>query len=155
MIVGIDPGENTGIAVLDSGKITMVHTAKGLWEACTWIHENVPSGTRVRIEDPGKNKPVFMRKEESNDVLRGGQKALGAVRMALRRAQNVGQNKQTARHLVQWLDLKGYKVEAIRPTKFTGTKKNHKFITSLACARHLTKTNEHVRDAIMLVVGLG
>lgn len=154
MIVGIDPGQNTGIAVLSSGVITATHTAKGLWEACTWINENVPRGTKIRIEDPTQNKPVFIPKKEMYLIQRGGPNAVSTARIFMRRAQNVGQNKQTTLHLVEWMELKGYRVERVRPTKYTGTKKSHEYVTSLFCAKHLKRTNEHVRDAIMLVVGM-
>lgn len=153
MIVGIDPGENMGIAVMVGNKITETHTAKGLWEACAWISEHVPPSTLVRIEDPGQNRPVFMRKEEMAAIHRGGQQAASALRMAMKRAQNVGQNKQTTKHLIQWMQNNDYKVEAVRPTQHTGTKRSHEYITKIGCAKHLTRTNEHVRDAIMLVVG--
>lgn len=92
---------------------------------------------KVIIEDPGLNKPVFLKR---------GANTQGAMQ---RVAQNVGMNKAYAKLIIEYCEKYGIPYLAVKPTtkkwdddmfrKVTGIKK---------------KVSQHVRDAVKLVWGM-
>lgn len=90
----------------------------------------------VVIEDPAQNKPVFARKGVNPQAM-------------LKIAQNVGMVKAATELIVQYCERKGIAVEKVRPTKKSMTKLTaEKFKALTGCD---FKTNEHTRDAAMIV----
>ena len=133
--IGIDPGQNTGIA-LWNGKEIQFMKSMSFWDAIDLLDhyaETIPEATIV-IENPGLNKPVFHRKV--------GKKQLQRI------AQNVGMNKRDASLLIEYCKMKGFNIREVKPTTEKWDRKDLKMYTGIT-----KRTNEHVRDAVKLVYG--
>lgn len=153
ILIGVDPGSITGVCVWnpEREKIldmqSMSHIKFMEWVVTgKEVYDMV-----VAIENPNLNQPVFMTKEEK-DLIQGcgdfPAKDI-ALRILLRRAQNIGMNKQIAKTLMEFMESKGISFVPIRP--FRKKMDAEQF-------RNLTKwegrTNQHNRDAAILVFGL-
>lgn len=108
------------------------------WDCIEYLRvQGNPRTCKVIIEDPGLNKPVFLKR---------GANTHGAMQ---RVAQNVGMNKAYAKLIIEYCDKYGIPYLAVKPTtkkwdddmfrKVTGIKK---------------KVSQHVRDAVKLVWGM-
>lgn len=140
-LIGIDPGNNTGICLYDMKSKTVMSTITVRpWDVLEAIDDELKliglgrSNVRIYMEDPRQNRPTFER--DSN--LRGMRKI----------AQNVGSNKRDADWLEAILKRSGFEVQLVKPTTTKWTPRDLKIFTGLSI-----KTNEHVRDAIKLVYG--
>ena len=141
--IGVDAGVNTGLAIwVPAIKELSLHTTDfwGLWDIIE-SYEPVlyPFMTKVRIETPGRfmyarNKAQKLKREAE-----------------LKMATNYGGNIREAELIAARFSEKGFTVDRPRPTK-NHTKHNAKLFTQIT--GYPGQTNEHVRDAGMLVYGL-
>lgn len=142
--IGIDPGVNTGFAVYESKskKILELYTTDfwGCTGAINTLFERLGYGMVVVIEDPNLNKSIHWN--QIPDI-----KKLG-INGQCKFAQNVGMNKKEADLIIKYLKLKGIPHKAIKPT---ASKKDAIYVKRVT--GYKGSTNEHTRDAIMLVFG--
>lgn len=134
ILIGIDPGVNTGFAVWDKRKQKLIevkslgfHQAQ---EAVNNYHQKYGKGLFVRVED------ARLRKWFGNK----GREVL----------QGVGSVKRDSQLWSEFLQMKQIEHQMIHP--ITGaTKLNAERFKALTGWKE--RTNEHARDAAMLVVG--
>ena len=139
VLIGIDPGKYTGLAVIINGKLD-------LWTIDFWTtieqlhqHHNIyGDDLRVYIEDPNPNKPVFFRKGTKSKVMHNI-------------AQKVGSNKREASLLIEYCRLNGIKVFPQVPKKGSMTKLKADYFKRLTGCKG--RSSEHARDAAMLIFG--
>lgn len=99
-IVGIDPGSNaSGVAIYERGVLVALRMMT-LAELGVFIAKN---DCAYAIEDVSAIRPLYHRNDKGNR------------RVASRIAQNVGQVKQTGKHIIEMLDLHQRRYRAIRP----------------------------------------
>lgn len=145
MIFGIDPGVNTGFAVKFRNEDKFRELLKlTFWEAierlklyklqCDALNDDM----LVYIENPNLNPPTFDRGEGQN-------------RKRNRISQNVGMNKRDAQLIIDWLKKNNIPYYEIRPSKRSGVNVDHYKFKKLTGWQG--KTNQHMRDAGMLIVG--
>jgi hypothetical protein len=140
LLIGIDPGVNTGVCVY-STKYKSIHSILSLpihraLESVQWISNKYPKGViKVRFEDARLRKWIPRQKTESAE--KGRREGAGSVK----------------RDCKIWEDFLTYldvDFEMVPP-------KNNKTKVSAEYFKKLTgyegKTNEHSRDAAMLVIG--
>ncbi len=143
--IGIDPGRQTGIAEWNPHEQRFedhgFHTVD-FWGAIKFINDYIRAGCafKVVLENPNLNRPVFFPKPKP------GQKPIPEP-VKLKKAQDVGRNKEDAYLIQQYCELKGIECVEIRPAT---EKWNHKTFINLTKLSVKT-TNEHVRDAARLV----
>lgn len=142
IIIGIDGGNNIGIAVYDKGVITLKKIEK-ITEFYQFVSDlqlwQFDNEVKVYIEDVSKNKPNFKRIGKS----------IGEID---RRSQNVGMCKQRTKDIIEIIDSFGIARELIKVDKNSLTKLSHvQFCKLTGCT--LSKTNDHERDACMLIFG--
>lgn len=141
--IGIDTGTHTGVAIWVSGQFLLLETM-AIHKAMKVVSEYVQSGIEVvvRVEDP-RQRTWFGTERMSREQER-------------KKLQGVGSVKRDASIWDEFLsDLcktnKNIKYEMVAPkrnvTKLTG--ESFKAIT-----KWQSRTNEHNRDAAMLVYGL-
>ena len=141
--IGIDTGVNTGIAIWDSRKRTLLSVSsmkihKAMDEVKQWkgIAEATETKLIIRVEDP-RQRTWFgtenMSREEERDRLQG-----------------VGSVKRDASIWDAFLKDLGVEYEMVAP-KRNITKITHEYFCSITGWKK--RTNEHSRDAAMLVVG--
>jgi hypothetical protein len=148
---GIDGGTNNGFAIWNAtdAKFELIKTYL-FWDFIVELGANVKkylSGGKnelvVVIEDVNRNKPVFWRKGKDG-------KRLGELEM-LKIAQNVGGVKMVTRMITEYCERNNLRIVLIPPTKKSATKINaEKFFKITGYDK---QTNEHGRDAAMLVFG--
>lgn len=160
LVIGIDPGENNGVFYSVNGRLVKCETLD-FYSLIMRLDEikgfSEYNKKKIYIEDPNINKPVFLPTKMKQDIFKRKTNCLDgkpfkeqdlALRIAMRKAQNVGMNKQLAKLLIEFCKKKGFIVEMIRP----GNKK-----LSADEFRRLSgfkgSTNQHVRDAGMLILG--
>lgn len=140
VLIGIDPGESNGIADWRPDPKELRLYTKTFWDTYEFVTENYdPDQTVIYMENPGKNNPVFEKKNPKKKLSR---RAFG------RKAQNVGMNKQDANRLIQGFRRAGFVVMEIRPASKKWTAKEFTAYTGMDIT-----TNEHTRDAAKLVYG--
>ncbi len=136
--IGIDPGLNTGFAVWLVKEQTYDYLETlTFWDVLCQIEEDFdPDEVIIVLEDPAQNKPTFFHKATK-------------PRIREKISQDVGGNKREARLLADGLGRMGYRVKLVQP-------KQRKLSAAEFKARtgYERRTNEHVRDAGMLVHGL-
>lgn len=138
IFIGIDPGKRTGICVWDAKeKCVASLLTTGFWDAYRFIGSFPRETTTVVIETPNAKRVLYRRKD-----------ADGEGRGRERMAANVGSNRREAELLAEGLDLAGFTVERITPTRTKWTAYQLERLTGIT-----ERTNEHVRDAIRLVYG--
>lgn len=145
--IGIDPGKTTGFAlytVRGNNAQLMKVTSHDFWTVIGILQsitddeskEIHKGNVKIIIEDPNLNAPTFVRKGAN-------------VNQMMKIAQYVGMNKREASLIIQQCNILKLHVVPCRPK----TKKKDAFeftkITSW-----FPQTNEHGRDAAMLVYGL-
>ena len=147
IIIGIDPGEHTGIAILDQNKKFHLST-KTFWGAIE-ILNSYPAGTlKVYIEDPGQNKPVF---DHFKIPVEFSRKVGDKLNYIGRIAQNIGENKRMAKLLIEYCIVRGIEYYAMKPTRKSGTKLDIRLFQKYT--GFYGRCSEHARDAAMLIVG--
>ena len=140
--IGIDPGRNTGIAEWNPHEKKFEgFTTTDFW-GCIKLLGNYIRGNcefMVILENPNLNRPVFFPK---NIKLNEPQK--------LKKAQDVGRNKENAYLIQEFCKVKGIKCIEVRPTMKKWTNDTFMNLSKLG----LKQSNEHIRDAARLVWGL-
>lgn len=140
--IGIDGGNNIGIAIYNEGVMTLKKIEK-ITEFYTFIRATsilrISEKVIIYIEDVSKNKPNFKRIGKS----------IGEID---RRSQNVGMCKQRTKDIIEIIEFFNIVYELIKVDKNSLTKLSHvQFCKLTGCT--LAKTNEHERDACMLIFG--
>lgn len=148
IVIGIDPGQNTGFAVWDSFEKKFISLLTvSFWEAISLLQQ---AKTRediglcrleVVVEDVTQNKPIFMKENRSKSGVKGFSRI----------ASNVGMNKRDCQLLIQWCEVNGVKVVTVKPTKKSLTKLDAE--SFLKITKYSSSTSQHARDAGMLVFG--
>ena len=137
LVVGIDPGLETGWATYDVlyNEITEAVTTTfwGVWAKADLM--NVEQVLFV-VEDPARNRPVF----DHN---------VAGVAAREKIAQNVGGNKREARLLIEGLHLRGFCVVEVRPSTQKWSSNMFRGITG-----YDKRVSQHVRDAARLAWGV-
>ena len=135
LVVGIDPGIDTGYAVYDVlfNELTEAVTIS-FWEAWNKAALMNPAQVLYVVEDPAQNKPVWNRNLPKNANLKV--------------AQDVGGNKREARLMIKGLRRLGFVVDAVRPEGPKWTSRYFRGITG-----YEGRVSEHVRDAARLAWG--
>ncbi len=150
VLVGLDPGVETGLAVWSSTRGSLVHVTSGpFWHVhrvltalCEPAEEASPrwSGWRVAgvvIEDP-RQLPVYARHRGAG---RGERDRI---------ARSVGRIDRDVDLWAAWLTSVGYAVRLVEPTRRKKWDRDElRRITGWSAS-----TNEHGRDAARLVVGM-
>ena len=133
LYIGIDPGIVSGIAVWDSlnGWFDMIDSMAihELFDKLKFYHEFY--AVIVYIENPNTWVPFGGKSDPM-------------------RLQGAGAVKQTFKHILEFMEDKGID---FRPTKLQGTMKKVKSEYFKKLTGYQGKTNEHGRDAAMLVFG--
>lgn len=137
MIIGIDPGTKTGLAVSEGGKITAVYTLK-MYQALALVadyHKRMGDELSVIFEDARQRR--WLEKEKSVSEYRG--KLMGA-----------GSVKRDCVIWEEFLEGNGIHYHAQAPTKGATKWSEEQF-------RRITgyqgRTSNHGRDAALLVLG--
>lgn len=152
ILIGVDPGSITGVCVWDNERQRIADMKSmshiGFMEWVT-VNKDVYE-ILVVIEDPNLNQPVFMTNEEKKLIF-GKHKGESdtALRILLRRAQNIGMNKQIAKTLMEFMESKGIDYAPFRPYMKKMDAEQFKSYTKWP-----GRTNQHNRDAARLVYGL-
>lgn len=131
-VVGIDPGEATGLAVYDKGKLIALHTVKpGQLE--NWLAQNSP-GLVIFEDSRGTGKTFTAAKGRS-------------VAAALKIARNVGEIDRLCKDIEAMCKRMGIEAYGVTP-KGKGVKRNAEDFT------HITgwtkRSSQHARDAAMV-----
>lgn len=136
IVIGIDPGINCGIAIWNTKRkefdfISSCHIWV-LFDRINNHYEQHGSGLLIRIENPNTWVP-FKSITQNNSRLQGA----GAV-------------KQTYKHIIQYLDYHNIEYQNVRLQGSLKKLSSAKFKQITGWAE---PTNEHGRDAAMLVYG--
>lgn len=137
LVIGIDPGDNCGIAWKVGGSPMQVATKKLLpaMELLTkLVREHGIARTQIWIEDARQNKPAFHRKGASPAAM-------------LKIAQNVGAVKRDTGLLEQHCKTLGVNPMMVRPTTAKWTPAMMRAATGIA------RCSQHARDAAKLIAG--
>lgn len=140
IIIGIDCGVNTGICVWITETKTVRHIASVMihqaMKSVVYWNDNYPGGVKVRVEDARKRKWIPRQKNEKAE---------------LGRREGAGSVKRDAKIWEDFLNDIRVDYEMVAP-------KNNKTKVSACFFKKLTNysgpTNEHGRDAGMLVIGM-
>lgn len=134
LMIGIDPGKNTGIAICESGKIAKLYTSD-FWGAIEAIDTHPDAFIVIELPD---TKHVWHNKAKTK----------GAIQ---RTGVNVGSVIREAQLLRDYLVRNGREHITQKPTGIGKNMNADKF-------KRLTgwsgRTNEHMRDAAILCVGI-
>jgi hypothetical protein len=137
--IGIDPGVNTGYAVWDSAERAIISMrTTSFWDVVDELYRLDASSVNfhVHIEDPNGNKPVFGKKSASSPAT---MQKIG---------QNVGSNKREASLLITLCQRNSWVYTAHVPKKSKVKADEFKRLTGIS-----ERTSQHVRDAVLLVIG--
>jgi len=139
--IGIDPGVNTGYAVYDRTAHQIIDKGTlDFWRVYHWIgnQENYAEYV-VYIETPNSQRPMYDSVDGNSDI--------GRIRENM--SAKIGSNRREAALLADGIELLGFEVKRIRPTRTKWTAEQLKRNTRIT-----ERTNQHVRDAIALVWGI-
>ncbi len=127
MIIGIDPGQNTGIAMCDGGKLINLVTSN-FWGAIECI-DKYPLAFFI-VESPN-TKSVWHNRAKS-------------VKTIQRTGVNVGSCLREAELIIDYLNIKNVKYKSVHPSGKINA----------AMFKKITgfdgRTNQHTRDAGMM-----
>ena len=126
-VIGIDPGENTGIGICDDGVLVSLVTTN-FWGAINIIAEN-------------RDAFFIVEKPKTKHVWHKGAKARGAIE---RTAMNVGSVLEKASLMVDYLQRNGYRYKVSAPFGKVGVE------TFRLITKWEGKSNQHTRDAGMM-----
>ncbi len=137
-LVGLDPGEETGVALYDpkAGRLRFC-TSMSFWKAVQWFGTVAGPVAMVVIEDARK-LPIYGR----HDNVRG--------RRRDRLARNIGRVDRDTGLWVEYLERRGYRVLLARPSR----EQKWDAATFKRITHYQGRTNQHARDAGMLVFAL-
>lgn len=161
LVIGIDPGQQTGVAYALNGVIK-AHDTLDFYACIQKMFEirgykSEYDKIIVFMEDPNLNKPTFLPKDMKADIFRRPSPCLdgkplesqdSSLRIAMRKAQNVGMNKKEASLMMTFLQKMGFEVRTIRPQSKKLSADEVQRLTG-----YTKSTNQHTRDAIMLILG--
>jgi hypothetical protein len=143
LLIGIDPGIHTGFAVKRTDKNEFAELSTyTFWEAIDRIKfylSNFYPPTKIIIEDPNLNRPTFHSKVK-------GEKRRENI------SQKVGMNKRDAQLIIEYCELWGIEVHRVKPSKHSGVNLTHYHFQMMT--KYSGRTNQHMRDAGMLIWGL-
>lgn len=129
MIIGIDPGKVSGIAIAnDSGKLEFIFDG-GFWDVIRALEQNPTASVVVELPT-------------TKHVWHGSAKTKGAIQ---RTGVNVGSCLREAELIVEYLVINNYKHETRKPQG----KKNAEYFKRIT--GWSGKTNQHMRDAALLI----
>lgn len=128
MIIGIDPGKSTGIAIYHGGKLTGLKTIRP-----HHLKEHISGASRVIFEDSRLQSHLFTSNQNRA--------------VALKMARNVGEIDAWCALITSICDDLGIPAHGISP-KAKGAKLRHDAFAKLT--GWTGKTNEHMRDAAMV-----
>ncbi len=141
ILIGIDPPKGYAVWNTELKYISQIRTLD-FWGIIDDLHRVAeaprPEDFKVYIEAPQENKPVWIRKGQS-------------PQMMSKIAQNVGENKGASKLIIEYMKLHDIEYEAVKPTKNSMTKLPIKQFQAITGWKH--RTSEHGRDAAMLVFG--
>lgn len=148
-IIGIDPGTETGVCVINKFNDNLVTKTLDFWEAYFFVTEQPKETTLVICENGGLIAHSFNRadlKVRERLIAETGQGNETAERHAQDRAsRNIGAANQEAKLLISGLARSGFFVLQVKPAKQKWSHQDQVDFTGIT-ARH----NQHVRDAIRL-----
>jgi hypothetical protein len=148
-LIGIDPGVSTGICLYDrdSKRICELKTTD-FWNGFDWVLENAaPGTTEIIIEAPVKSA-MYARQE--------GNAAKGGKGYGNRMMSNAASNAREAELLADGLERANFKVHRVRPKRHKSADGSSGKISAAEIKEETgyeASTNQHTRDAIMLVYG--
>lgn len=136
LVIGIDPGAQTGYAVFDVllSELTEARTMT-FWEVVERAKELSPRLTYFVVEDPAQNRPVFLHGQPT-------------APQRERIAQNVGMNKREATLLIEGLHRLGFSVVRVKPTEEKWSSNMFRGVTG-----YDKRVSQHARDAARLCFG--
>jgi len=138
VLVGIDCGTTTGLAVMKRATRDLILHTSDFWNTYDFIVEKfTPTQVGIFIESPQHIKPSFRRSKN--------------IRKEKKIAQNVGGVKRETELLIEGIRRAGYLVAEVVPKK---TKLTHEQFLTLTGYNKTKTTNQHCRDAAMLIYGL-
>lgn len=147
ILVGIDPGANTGFAIWNKSEQKFINILTlSFWEAITHLkelrtrHHLGLEKLEVFIEDVTQNKPIFHKDNRP----KSGQ-------AHDRISSNVGMNKRDCQLIIEWCQINDVKLTKVRPTKKSFTKLSKEEFKKITGYEGMI--SEHARDAAMLVFG--
>lgn len=149
--IGIDAGKKTGFAIWDSKKKKFEEiSTTDFWGVIERIRlldeEHGIENLKFRVEDPSQNKAIHWNQKDLSRYKSGSRQELNA---ACKIAQSVGSNKREATLILDFLEKIKANYRGVKPTTRKTDAKRFKNYTGWT-----GKTNEHNRDAAMLVLGL-
>ena len=138
--VGIDSGKTTGVASWDTKEKKFTRLWSGtIWQAVAYLHPAMsPTNTKIIIELPGR----FVYGKHTKRKL--------SQKVFINMATKFGGTRREAEILRDWLKELGYEVETRQPT---GRKLTHDVFCGITGWNPNKPTNQHKRDAAMLVWG--
>ncbi len=137
-LVGLDPGEQTGLALYDpmAGRLRFC-TSMSFWKAVQWFGTVAGPVAVVVIEDARK-LPVYGR----HRAVRGARRD--------KLARNIGRIDRDTQLWLEYLTGRGYRVVLSHPS---ARQQKWSAQTFRQITRYQGRTNEHARDAAQLVWG--
>jgi len=150
-LIAIDPGRENGICIWNPLEMDIKMKTCDFWDTIREL-TNILKFCRsfshkmiVVIEDVTQNKPVFQILWPPKDVKIDRVSYVGKI------AQNVGMNKRTCELIIQF--CKNYSIEVKR---IVPGKKNQKIRgRDFHRLTGIERSNEHTRDAVMLLIRNG
>ncbi len=154
LLIGLDPGKNTGFAIWQPRRIVADRPYPGqfievstltFWTAIRRLEKLVrefgAAALHVRIEDVRANKPTFSDK-------------VGNARVRENISQKVGSNKRDCQLLIEFLEDSGIPYTALPPRKRATGKGKVTAEFFKGVKGFPTRSTEHSRDAAALVIDL-
>lgn len=145
IFMGIDPGQETGVALWDkkNQKFISISTMT-FWRTIEWMYHWKESQAlhdillTVFLEDPTQNRPVWIRDGMED-------------RRHVKIAQDVGKNKRDAELIHEWCSLQMVECKLLVPGKNSQSKLTPESFKNIT--KYSGRTSQHGRDAAMLVYG--
>lgn len=143
LLVGIDPGEHTGVAQLDKldAQPELQLQTLDFWETVRLLERlalTEKHRVHIYIEDPNEHRSLYHDKDDKT----------GEIRTKV--AQNVGANKREAALLIKKCHNLGLRVTTVKPgdvlTKLSATE-------FARITGYTKRCSEHARDAGCLIFG--
>lgn len=138
VIVGIDPGVNTGVAIgsHEDPTLPIIFQTLDFWGVYDKVAKYNPDHTGIVIEVANAKRVMYLRVDGNSDA--------GRVRENM--AAKIGSNRREAELLASRFEAMGFPVVRVTPTRTKWDADELKRRTGITA-----RTNEHVRDAIRLV----
>lgn len=134
-VIGVDPGEQTGIAIYEGGKLVELLTMKPL-EALAWIGLHDPMPSLLVVEDPrGQSYSFRDNPKDTKAVAFTKGRAVGRIDLFCAMVENLGKEHGLSGLLLVTPRQKGKKLDAPAFKRLTGW---------------TGRSNEHNRDAALV-----